>query len=205
MTIELKTRPRSLENHSEAKSIRRAGAVPAVVYGYGIKNTNVAVDEIDLIKALRENGRNAVLTLELGGKKTNVILHQYQKHPLNGELVHADFLAVNMKEELETEVAIRLVGEPKDKAGVLEQVLYNVLVSATPSNVPESLEIDISKLTIGDVITVADLTTAKEYAILADAEDVVAILQAPQKLEEATDEVAEAAEPEVINGGEEKE
>ena len=55
------------------------------------------------------------------------------------------------------------------------------------------------------MITVADLTTAKEYAILADAEDVVAILQAPQKLEEATDEVAEAAEPEVINGGEEKE
>lgn len=204
MTIELKTKPRSLEKHSDVRRDREAGNIPAVVYGYGIKNTNVNVDEVELIKTLRENGRNAVLTITLDNKKTNVVLHDYQKHPLYGNLVHIDLLAVNMKEELETAVSIRLVGEPKAKAGVLEQVLYEVIISATPANVPETLELDVSKLEIGDTLTVADLTAGKEYTILADGEDAVVNLQAPQELEEPTAGTVDVPEPEAIHGTDEE-
>lgn len=204
MTIELKTKPRSLEKHSDVRRNREAGNIPAVVYGYGVTNTSVTVDGVELIKTLRENGRNAVLTITLDNKKINVILHAYQKHPLYGNLVHADLLAVNMKAELETAVSIRLLGEPKAKAGVLEQVLYEVVISATPANVPEALELDISHLEIGDTLTVADLTGGKKYTILADAEDAVVNLQAPKAIEEPTEGPVEVAEPEAIHGATEE-
>lgn len=204
MTIELKTKPRSLEKHSDVRRDREAGNIPAVVYGYGVANTNVNVDGIELIKTLRENGRNAVLTITLDGKKTNVVLHAYQKHPLHGNLVHVDLLAVNMKEELETAVSIRLVGEPKAKAGVVEQVLYEVSISATPANVPEALELDVSHLEIGDTLTVADLTVGKKYTILADGEDAVVNLQAPKAIDEPIEGPADIPEPEAIHGADEE-
>ncbi|MBA5844693.1 50S ribosomal protein L25, partial [Escherichia coli] len=79
--------------------------------GYKSENVPVSVDSLELIKAVRDNGRNAVFSVTVDGKKLNVLLHEYQVDPLKDVLVHVDLLAVDMNEEVETDVRVVLVGD----------------------------------------------------------------------------------------------
>ena len=186
-------RPRSLRN-----KLRHEGKVPAIVNGYKVESTPIAVNAAELEKILRENGLNTVITISLEGKKVNTLIKEYQSDTFTRNLTHVEFLSVDMNEETEVEAEVTLIGESAGvkAGGVLAQNLYTVVVSATPDKLPERVEIDVTSLEIGDSLTVADLPKNDEYTIVTDPEEQIVAILEPQVEEETTEETA--AEPEVI-------
>ncbi|ARD48455.1 50S ribosomal protein L25/general stress protein Ctc [Sporosarcina sp. P37] len=194
---------------STVKQLRNDGWIPSVVYGYQTESTPIAVKERDLLDTLRETGRNGVIKLNVDGKDVNVVLSDYQSDVLTGFLTHADFLAINMTEELEVDVHLNLVGEaPGEKeGGTLQQPQWEVTVRVKPSEIPEHIDVDISELQIGETILVGDIRDKVKFEIVNDDETALVTISAPRSEAEmeALDEATESteAEPEVI--GEDKE
>ena len=210
MAVELKAALR--ENHagSATKKIRKEGKVPGVVYGKGKESKSIAIDGLDLMKKLREAGRNAIIRLEIeSDSPVDVMLHEYQMDPIKNDLLHVDFYVVDMEEELDVEVQLRLVGEPvgTKEGGVLQQPLYELLVRAKPNQIPEQITIDVSELEIGDAINISDLKKSEEYTIIEDDDTTVATVLAPDTLDDLTEEdpADEMAEPELVGAEEEDE
>jgi len=192
-------RPRSLRN-----KLRHEGKVPAIVNGYKVESTPIAVNAAELEKILRENGLNTVITISLEGKKVNTLIKEYQSDTFTRNLTHVEFLSVDMNEETEVEAEVTLIGESAGvkTGGVLAQNLYTVVVSATPDKLPERVEIDVTSLEIGDSLTVADLPKNDEYTIVTDPEEQIVAVTEPQEISE-DEEAGEAAEPAVIGEDEE--
>src|SRR5699024_1724381 len=129
------------------------------------------LDSIELVKTVRDEGRNAIISLDIEGESpVDVMLHEYQMDPIKEELIHADFYIVDMSEEMDVEVSLRLDGEAEGvrDGGVLQQPLYVLQVRAKPREIPEQISVNISELTVGDSITVADLTTADNYEVRSE-------------------------------------
>ncbi len=192
-------RPRSLRN-----KLRHEGKVPAIVNGYKVESTPIAINAAELEKILRENGLNTVITISLEGKKVNTLIKEYQSDTFTRNLTHVEFLSVDMNEETEVEAEVTLIGESAGvkAGGVLAQNLYTVVVSATPDKLPERVEIDVTSLEIGDSLTVADLPKNDEYTIVTDPEEQIVAVTEPQEISE-DEEAGEAAEPAVIGEDEE--
>ncbi len=210
MAVELKAALREDHAGSATKKIRKEGKVPGVVYGKGKETQSIAIDGLDLVKKLREAGRNAIIRLEIeSGDPVDVMLHEYQMDPIRNELIHVDFYVVDMEEELDVEVALRLVGEPVGTrdGGVLQQPLYELLVRAKPNQIPEEITVDVSELDIGDAINIADLATSDEYTIIEDDDTTVATVLAPDTLDDLAteDPEDEMVEPELVGAEEEEE
>lgn len=185
------TRPRSLRNE-----LRRAGKVPAIVYGYQVENTPVSVEEKELSKIIREHGANVVLDFTLDGKKVNALISEPQFDTFSRAWKHVELIAVDMSEEIEVEAELQLIGEEAIiKSGAeLAQALYSVKVSATPDKLPEFVPVDVTNLKIGDALTVADLPKSSDYKIVTDPEEHILSIQEKQVLEEETDEEATPVE-----------
>lgn len=181
---------RETKTRSAINQLRNTGQVPAVVYGYQVENTAVAVDEIEFIKVIREVGRNGVIDLELGGKPTKVMVTDYQFDSLKNQITHIDFVAINMKTEVTVDVTIELTGEAKgaDEGGIVEQPIFEVQVTATPDNIPESLELDVTELEIGDTLYVSDISTTGNFTVENEEDEALVTVVPPQKEEEPEDE-----------------
>ncbi|MBC1475322.1 50S ribosomal protein L25/general stress protein Ctc [Listeria grandensis] len=203
MATTLEVQKRETKPHSNITSIRNAGRIPGVIYGYKAENVPVSVDSLTFIKAVRDNGRNSVFSVTVDGAKLNVLLHDYQIDPLKGDIEHIDLLAVNMSEDVEANVSINLVGDSKGvkSSGVLQQVLYEITVSATPDKLPEVVEVDITDLDIGDSIAVSDIPKNADYEVITDVEEVIATVSAPRVADEP-ETTSEVAEPEAVHGSE---
>ena len=198
------------QTRSDLKKLRNTGKVPAVVYGYGTKNTSVKVDEVEFIKVIREVGRNGVIDLGVGSKSIKVMVSDYQFDPLKNQITHIDFLAINMTEERTVDVPVQLVGEAvgAKEGGVVEQPLFDLQITATPENIPESIEVDITELEVNDSYSVSDIKVSGDFTIENDPEESVVTVVPPT--DEPTEEEVEAMEgesateePEVV--GEDKE
>ena len=144
------------------------------------------------------------MKLLVEGKEVNVVLNDYQSDALKGTVLHADFLAINMTEELEVSVHINLIGNSKGEkeGGVIQQPNWELDIKVKPSEIPETFDLDISELEIGDTLTVADIREKSKFEILNDDEYALVTISAPrteeelEALDEATEDVS--AEPEVI-------
>ncbi|UBH08549.1 50S ribosomal protein L25/general stress protein Ctc [Macrococcus armenti] len=180
--------------------IRNEGKIPAVVYGFGANNTSVKVDEPEFIKVIREVGRNGVIELGVGSKTIKVMVSDYQIDPIKNQITHIDFLSINMKSELTVDVVVNLTGEAvgAKEGGVVQQPLFQLSVTATPDEIPESIEVDVTELNVGDSILVGDLKANKSYTINnEDDEAIVSVVPptvAPAEGEEAEDAEGEAVE-----------
>ncbi len=209
MSTNIQSETRVNEKKSTLTQLRAKGFVPAVVYGYKMEATSISVSESELLKTLRVTGRNGVMNLLLDGKKMNVVLNDYQTDPLKGHILHADFLAIDMAEELEVDVQVNLVGESigEKSGGVLQQPNWELQIKVKPSDIPESFDVDISKMEIGDTLTVAEIREKSKYEILNEDDYALVTISAPRSEAEleALDEAAEdvSAEPEVIGEKEE--
>ncbi|VVM31867.1 50S ribosomal protein L25/general stress protein Ctc [Terribacillus sp. AE2B 122] len=181
MAVKLKADKRENNTKSYIRGLREEGIIPAVVYGNGKDPVSVAVDSVDLLKTVRDQGKNAIISLDVKGDTVDVMLHDYQTDSLKGSLVHADFYVVNMSEARNVEVPIQLEGEApgSSEGGVLQQPLYDLEISAKPNDIPDQITVDVSKLEVGDSISVGDLPTDGSYEILTDADTTIATVTAP--------------------------
>ncbi|SES43507.1 50S ribosomal protein L25/general stress protein Ctc [Psychrobacillus sp. OK032] len=180
----------------EKNKLRNNGYIPAVVYGFEVESQPIAVEEKDLTKTLREVGRNGVIKLELNGKTVNVVMSDYQMNVLKGQMIHADFLAINMKEELEVNVLVNTVGNSVgvSEGGLLQQPNREITITVKPSSIPESINIDISEMAIGDTLTVADVRNKIEYTIINDDDYTLATVSAPRVEDTEETDTGETAE-----------
>ena len=166
---------------SASRRLRATGKVPAVVYGRGTEPRSIAVDWRELRAALiTDKGLNALLTLDIGGKRTKAVVKEMQRHPVRRDVLHVDFLSVDVDKPITTDVPIVLEGEPilvLREQGVVDQVMNAIIVHAKPASVPGHLSVDVSDLEIGHTITVADLVLPAGVTTDADPEEPVVIAQ----------------------------
>lgn len=199
MATTIKAEKRVKSGRSGLTELRNGGYVPAVVYGYELDSVPVSVRENDLFMTIRDEGRNAVFQLDVEGKKVNAVLHDYQMDVMKGEFKHADFLAIDMNIEMEAEVNITLKGDDVapgvKEGGVLSQPSWTVNISAKPSDMPESLEVDVSELAVGDSLTVGDLKSKWGVDVVDEDDKVLVTITAP-RTEQAESDADGAADPE---------
>lgn len=210
MSSTIQAEVRDTEQHSTLTELRNKGYVPSVVYGYNTEATSIAVSERELLKTLRETGRNGVLELLLNDKKLNVVLNDYQTDAIKGTVLHADFLEINMTEELEVSVQINLVGDSvgEKDGGTVQQPNWELDIKVKPSDIPEQFDVDVTELNIGETITVADIREKSKFEILNEDDYALVTISAPRSEEEleALDDTTEdvSVEPEVIGETEEE-
>lgn len=198
----LAAEPRSVTGKKVA-SLRRAGKVPAVVYGHGHASQPVQLDAHEFDQLRRHSGRNALLDLTLGkGKPTPVILQHIQEHPVTRRPVHVDLFAVNVTEDITVDVPLAFIGESdavRKDGGTLLHQRDTVSVRALPDALPSVIEVSIASLVDFDAtIRVGDIAVPQGATILTDAAEVLARVQPPRVAEEpvvAAEAPAEAAEP----------
>jgi large subunit ribosomal protein L25 len=169
-----------------SRRARAGGRVPAILYGRGMEPVPLEVDRREFVAALRTDaGMNVLLDIEVDGKQTLALTRELQRDPVRGTLLHADFVQVSRREAIEVEVPVHVVGEAPGakEGGVLEHPLWTVHVRCLPTEVPESIDADVSGLGIGDSLRVADLSTGN-FEILDDPETVVAAVAQPISEEE---------------------
>ncbi|WP_075979827.1 50S ribosomal protein L25/general stress protein Ctc [Bacillus massilinigeriensis] len=192
---------------SDLSNLRKLGNIPAVVYGSNLANKSVYINESDLIKTMRDVGRNGIIALEIDGDKHNVIVTDYQSDPIKREIIHIDFLAVDMSKEITTEVRIVLIGEAagvKD-GGVLQQPLFEISITAKPANIPPSIEVDVTNLQVNEVLTIADIKNYENIHINHESDEVIASILPPKQEEEINSgEKQESDPPENEEGRETK-
>jgi large subunit ribosomal protein L25 len=189
------------------RRIRKSGRIPAVIYGPGKQPMVVSVNPSEVKTILHsETGRNTIFSVNVdGSEQNNAMVKDYQLDPVHGNLIHADFLEIAMDRLLELTVNIEVVGEAegvKLGGGIMDIVTRSIEVECLPSDIPESIKVDVSALKINDYIRVKNIQTDAKVKILTDPEIVVVTIVPPIK-EEVPVEVAveAAAEPEVIKKG----
>lgn len=145
-----------------SRRLRRDDIIPGVVYGQGVVPTNVSVARRDLRLALTgAAGTNALLTIQFDGKSHPAVVKELQRDVVRRTVNHVDFLVVNLKETIEVEVHIVLIGEAKAviaEGGLVDPQINSITISTTPDNIPTEITIDISDMGMGDSIKIGDLT-----------------------------------------------
>ncbi|HZQ69764.1 MAG TPA: 50S ribosomal protein L25 [Terriglobales bacterium] len=207
----LEAQPRTPGNKNDARRVRAAGKVPAVVYGAGKDASAVSLDPRQVSRILHsQSGHNTIFDLSLDGERTKAMIVDWQYEPIKGALLHIDLKRIAMDQKLTVEVPIVMKGEAagvKQQGGILEQVLRQVEVECLPGDIPSSIEADVSELVFGKVLRVADLPRSDKWEILTDENQTVAhvitikeeVVAAPEAV--AAEAAAGPAEPEVIKKG----
>jgi large subunit ribosomal protein L25 len=208
----LEAQPRTAGNKNHARRVRRGGKVPGVLYGAGKEALPLSLDPRQVARILHsETGHNTIFDLSLAGReRTKAMIVDWQYEPVKGALLHIDLKRIAMDEMLKVAVPVILKGEAagvKQQGGILEQILREVEIECLPSDIPSSIEADVTELVFGKVLRVADLPHGEKLKFLSDANQPVAHIitvkeeVAPTPEAVAAEAAATPAEPEVIKKG----
>jgi len=182
------------------RRLRGEGLVPAVLYGLDQDPVSVSVIWPELRQVLTtEAGVNVVLQLEVEGERHMSIIKDIQRHPVRRDVVHVDFLRIDPNKKVTVDVSIIMTGEALEVTqgnGMVDQNLFSLTVDAAPTSIPNELVVDISALTIGDSIRVADIALPAGVTTEVDPEETVAVGMITRSTLEAmaVEEAAEAAD-----------
>ena len=190
---------------SDARRLRADGKIPAVVYGHGMDPISVSVDRRELRQALSgAAGMNTILDLTVDGTVYPSLIKDIQRHPVKRSVQHIDFIQVNLNEEIVVSIPIHLEGEAKDvsaNGGLVDLAMQELQVRTTPRNIPDSVVIDVSEMTMDTVIRVEDIPLPSGVAAEAEADAaVVTVLTMRTPVLDAEEEAAEAAAAEGAEG-----
>jgi large subunit ribosomal protein L25 len=198
--VELKVSPREVLG-KKVKRLRREGVIPANVYGHALDSVAIQVSKDELVRLLRSAGRNEIVYLRLDGEAPRpTFLRQIQRNPVTDAILHVDFYQISLKEKVRMEVPLALVGTaPAEQTygGTLLHSLDRIAVEGLPTEIPSTIEVDVSGLAdIDATIYVRDLSVPGEITVLSDPEQVVAKIAPPQVEKEVEEEEVEGEVPE---------
>lgn len=207
--VKIKVQKRDGTGKQIAKSLRRQGMVPAVVYKKGEDAVSISVPEKDFIHALHTAaGENVIIALEIDKADTKnqsktAIIKEIQNHPLKDSVLHIDFQEISLTETITVKVPIETKGEAvgvKRDGGVLEHVLWELEVECLPMDIPQKIEVDIEKLEIGKEIQIKDLILPSKIKVINNPDAIVVSIGTPMAEEVVKEAVPGegAEEPELI-------
>ena len=192
----------------QVRALRRAGKLPAVIYGRGAEPITISLDAHESAMILPKLTQSRLVTISINNAPHWVLVREKQRHPVTGHLLHVDFQEVSRTEKLRTMVMIELVGEApaiKTYNGILVAHQEELEVECLPQHLPERVVVDLSVLKeIGDAIYVRDIVLSDKVEVLSNLEEMVAVITAPAA-EEEVEGAAEGEEPEVIERGKKEE
>ena len=194
MSTEVSTLAAEKREHSGkgvARKLRAAGRVPAVLYGRDLEALHLSVNAHDAELLFRSiSVDNTIVELAVDGEKApfQTLVREIQMHPYKAHLIHIDFLRIQKGVLIDVDIPIHVTGTPKGvrlSGGIVELIVHELSVSCIPSKIPESIDIDITELDIGDSIHVSDLVGDKDFEINADPGLTIVAVSLPRGIEEA--------------------
>jgi large subunit ribosomal protein L25 len=209
---------RTSRGKNEARRTRRAGQIPAVVYGAFQDAVSISVNPRDLVKIVRgATGLNTIFNLAInGGETTPVMVVDQQVDPIRGNLLHADLKRIDLTKRIRVSIPVTTTGEPKGvkvQGGLLEVISRSVEIECLPDDIPEGFTVDVTELMIGQSKRASDVGLTESMKLVSSADTVIAHVVTLRAEEETT--TAEAAapaageaaagEPEVVKKGKKEE
>jgi len=178
-------------NEEKLSEVRAAKMIPAVVYWKHQEPIAIKIDNSEFIKLFRISGESHIISLNIGKKSIEVLVHDIQREPVNGDFQHIDFFAITKGEKVHTKIHLSFVGTSKavKEGAILEEHIKELDVKVLPKDLVDSFEVDLSKLVeMGDVIRISDLGISSKFELHANADDIVVSASKPAKveIEEAT-------------------
>lgn len=175
------------------RSLRRAGFIPAELYGHGVKNTHLSVAAKDFLKVFKEAGTNTVVNLLIGEEKhpanggtherRPALIYEIKRNYLTGEIAHVDFYQVRMDEKIKAKIPLEFTGEApavREKAAILNKAMAEIEVEALPADLPHRFEVDLKALDdLNKSVYVKDINVPRGVKILIDPETVVVTATPP--------------------------
>jgi large subunit ribosomal protein L25 len=187
---------RSDKGKGPARRLRNEGKIPAVAYGKKLAATQLAVSPKELRAVLgTSHGKNSVVELVVEGKSTiTAMVREYAHHPVSREIIHADFIQVDLNEPVDVTVPLKLAGKAKGivQGGIVQQVFRALPVRTLPGKIPALIECDVTELDLGDSLKVSQLSLPEGVNVRLSAEQTIVTVVAPEKKSEA-EEAADAA------------
>ncbi|MDT4961471.1 MAG: large subunit ribosomal protein [Pseudonocardiales bacterium] len=176
-----------------ARRTRRAGKIPAVIYGHGADPRHVSLPDREFANAIRHGGHNVLITLDIEGDEQLVIPKAIQRHAIKNVYEHVDLVAVRRGEKITIEVPLSVVGDIIVE-GMLAQERTSVSIEAEATHLPTQIEVSIEGVAIGTQITAADLVLPTGSILAGDPAQVLLIIQEAPTAEQIEAEMAEAAD-----------
>ena len=211
--VNLNAENREVEGKSSSKQLRRAGSVPAVIYGGKEEPLRISILEKDIAKASEVPGfATQILNISISGKDQNVIVKEIQRHPATQRVLHADLMRVDPDTKISISVPVRFINEEscvgvKMHGGAISRLINDIDITCLASNLPEYIEVDVEALDIGDSIFLSALNLPEGVEIpslaLGEDRDQVVVSVAEAKILEIEPEVVEPEEGEEGEEGEE--
>lgn len=204
MYATLKAEKRDGTGKGVARKLRASGKVPAVVYGQGGDALAVTLDAHDARYLFeRVSIDNTIIQVQVEGESYDTLVREVQVHPSRGELLHVDFYRLQKGVKVDVEIPLHLTGTPvgvKSHGGVIQQVIHELPVLTIPSLIPDSFELDVSSLDIGDSLHVSDIELPEGVEVQIEGERTVCSVIVPRGLaaDDEDEDEDEDAEPELI-------
>ena len=204
---------RTSRGKNEARRTRKAGQIPAVLYGAFQDPVSIAVNPREIVKITHSNtGYNTIFNLAIqGGETTPVMVVDQQVDPLKGNLLHADFKRIDLTKRIRVTVPVHTAGEAKGvkvQGGLLEVITRSIEIECLPDEIPEHFEVNVSHLNLGQNIRASEIAMSGSMKLLSAPELVLAhvvSMKAEEVVAEAEPAAVAGAEPEVIKKGKKEE
>ncbi len=192
----LTARRREETGKGPARRLRAAGQIPAVLYGKDQEAISLTLDAREALHLFHSiSVENTIVNVQIDDDKEQLetLVREIQMHPYRPDIVHVDFYCIERGVELEVDIPANYVGTPQGvrDGGILEVILHEFRVKCIPSNIPETIDVDISALDIGDSIHASEITTGAGVELLTDPGQTVCLVSAPRVEEEEEEELEE--------------
>jgi len=193
--VVLSARNRQNKGSVEARKIRRAGRIPAVLYGRSGKAISIDLDALEFTNGVKNISESTIVKVEVDGKPYDAFVKDTQRNIIDGNILHVDFYEVESGIALRARVSINLKGTAVGvrEGGILEFPLHEIEVECLPKDLPERIEIDISTLGVNQSIHVRDIPLADTIRLISASDQVVALVKYAKEQAAAAPAEAEAA------------
>ena len=183
-----------LQRNETLRECRDGDFIPAVLYGQGFeKGEKIKVDRSAFERVIRQQGESSTLWIKVGDETKYALIKEVQKDLVKSEILHVDFQAISQDEEIQVKIPVIFEGRETLEAGsfILQIILSEIDITGKAIDVPESISVDVSKLSQGDKVTVGDLAIPEGMEVAQEPEETLAIVIVPSVSEEAETEEAE--------------
>jgi len=202
---------RTSRGKNEARRLRVQKQIPAVVYGTGKEPVAVTVSPKDIVKILNSAaGGNTIFNLDITGAETTpVMLKDWQNHPLKENILHVDFLRIDLAKRLKVRVRVLNIGDPrgvKEQGGIYEIITREIEIECLPEEIPEDFRVDVTEFRIGSSLRAADIPLTGSMKLVSAPDQLISHVVSPVKeVEVAPVEGPAVVEPEVAKKGKKEE